>query len=406
MTMYQYVAKDPRGRRVKGRLEAPDQRTLGNLLRSNELSVLSITEVKGKGGGGLFGSFLGRKRAPLSELVLFSRQMATMVDAGIPLLQAIEILHEQTENRDFRAVMASVKQNVSSGSSLSQALSKQGEVFSELFINMVKAGEESGSLDEIMERLATYLEKTQRLIAKVKSAMIYPIVVCGMAVGITTLIMIKVIPVFKEMYQDFGAPLPTPTLALIAISDFLVANLGLLSGAMGTTVFLIARFARTRAGTQLFDRLKLRLPIFGPLLKKVAIGKFSRTLSTLVKSGVPILAALEITSKTAGNKVIEEAVLKVRGAIRTGENITEPLKSAKVFPPMVVRMIAIGEKTGELEKMLNKIADFYEEQVELAIAGLTSILEPLIILFLGVVIGGIVICMFLPIFSLAKIVSG
>ena len=282
---------------------------------------------------------------------------------------------------------------------------RQGEVFSELFVNMIKAGEESGSLDDILDRLATYLEKTQRLIAKVKSAMIYPIVVCTMAVGITALILIKVIPVFKDMYADFGAALPAPTTMLINLSDFLIANMGWMSGAIGGSSVVLGKLSKTKRGMLVADSLKLKLPIFGTLLRKVAVSKFTRTLSTLIKSGVPILGALEITSKKAGNKIIENAVMKVRTAIKEGENIAEPLRAAKVFPPMVVRMIAIGEKTGELEKMLNKIADFYEEQVEVAISGLTSILEPLIIAFLGIVIGGIVICMFLPIFSLANIVA-
>lgn len=402
MTVYQYVAKDAKGRNVKGYLEAPDQRALMSLLKANDLSIVSLAESKRKMGGSSF----GKRKAPLSELVMFSRQLATMVDAGIPLMQAIEILHEQTEHKGFKKILGSIKQNITAGASLSQALAKQGEVFSELFVNMIKAGEESGSLDDILDRLATYLEKTQRLIAKVKSAMIYPIVVCSMAVGITALILIKVIPVFKDMYADFGAALPAPTTILINLSDFLIANIGWMSGVIGGSSVVLGKLSKTKRGMLAADSLKLKLPIFGPLLRKVAVSKFTRTLSTLIKSGVPILAALEITSKTAGNKIIENAVMKVRSAIKEGENIAEPLRAAKVFPPMVVRMIAIGEKTGELEKMLNKIAEFYEEQVEVAISGLTSILEPLIIAFLGVVIGGIVICMFLPIFSLANIVAG
>ncbi len=401
MGHYRYVAKDQAGKSIKGKVEAPDERSLVNLLRQKSLLVISIAEFKPS--DSKF-PFLGKRRPPLTELVMFARQLATMIDAGIPVVQSIEILTEQTENIAFKRVLTGVKQSISSGSSLSQALAKQG-VFSDLFINMTKAGEEAGSLDEIMDRLAVYLEKTAKLISKVRSAMMYPSIVISMAIGITLLLMIKVIPVFKTMYEDFGAELPMPTQTLISISEFLQKYIiyVLLCGV--GVVIGFGQIAKTKKGGRQIDAIKLKLPIFGLMLRKMAVAKFTRTLATLIRSGVPILHALDITAHTAGNKVIEEAVLKVRTSIKEGENISEPLKASGVFPPMVVRMVAVGERTGELEKMLNKIADFYEDQVETMVAGLTSIIEPVIIAFLGVVIGGIVICMFLPIFSLANIVN-
>ena len=401
MGFYRYAAKDPGGKSIKGKVEAPDERSLVNLLRSKNLMIISVTEFKPSE---TRIPFFGKRRPPLSELVIFARQLATMIDAGIPVVQSIEILGEQTENVVMKKILIGVKQAVSSGSSLSQAFTKQG-VFSELFVNMTRAGEEAGSLDEIMDRLATYLEKTSKLIGKVRSAMMYPSIVISMAIGITLLLMIKVIPVFKTMYEDFDAQLPTPTLTLISISEFLQKYIIYVFLAFGAAAVALIQASKTKRGGRAIDAFKLKLPIFGLLLRKMAVAKFTRTLATLIKSGVPILQALDITAKTAGNRIIEEAVLKVRNSIREGENISEPLKASGVFPPMVVRMVAVGERTGELEKMLNKIADFYEEQVDVMVAGLTSIIEPIIIAFLGVVIGGIVICMFLPIFSLANIVS-
>lgn len=401
MGHFRYVAKDAAGKSIKGKVEAPDERSLVNLLRSKNLLIISVSEFKPSESKI---PFFGKRRPPLSELVMFSRQLATMIDAGIPVVQSMEILTEQTENVSFKKVLSGVKQSITSGSSLSQALAKQG-VFSDLFINMTKAGEEAGSLDEIMDRLAVYMEKTAKLVGKVRSAMMYPSIVISMAIGITLLLLIKVIPVFKDMYEDFDAKLPTPTLALISLSEFLQKYILYVIIALTAVVIALGQYAKTKNGGRRIDAIKLKLPIFGPMLRKMAVAKFTRTLATLIKSGVPILHALEITAHTAGNRIVEEAVLRVRTSIREGENISEPLRASGVFPPMVVRMVAVGERTGELEKMLNKIADFYEDQVETMVSGLTSIIEPLIIAFLGVVIGGIAICMFLPIFSLANIVS-
>ncbi len=403
MPMFRYTAKERTGRAVNGVSEAADQKALVEALRKQELIIISIKEEKEKQKMA-FAAKVGGK-IKLGELVLFSRQMATMIDSGIPLVQALEILGEQIENKGFRAIILEVKKDVSSGAALHEALGKHPRAFSALFVNMVKAGETSGALDSIMERLASYLEKTDSLIRKVRSAMVYPIVVSSMAVIITLVLMMKVVPVFKSIFADFGGKLPLPTLILVSVSDFLIQNFILWFATVVILAFAFGRFLKTDKGTVMFDRFKLQMPIFGIIMRKVAVSKFSRTLSTLVKSGVPILSALEIVGKTANNRIIEAAVEKVRNSIREGENITTPLMRAKVFPPLVVRMISVGEQTGELEKMLTKIADFYDDQVDAAVAGITSLIEPLIIAFLGIVIGGIVICMFMPIFQLSTLVG-
>ena len=406
MAHFRYTAKDMTGRSITGVLECADERSLLDALRKQQLIVISVKEErqKEKASAGK-GARRGRTGVKLGELVLFSRQLATMIDSGIPLVQGLEILTEQIENRRFRAVVAEVKKDVSTGTSFHEALAKHPGAFSPLFVNMVKAGESSGALDDIMDRLAAYLEKTDSLVRKVRSAMIYPIVVSLMAVLITLVLMLKVVPVFKSIFTDFGGQLPLPTQILITLSDLLIHTFFIWTGILAAAVFLFKRYLGTEHGAFVFDHFKLTMPVFGIILKKVAVSKFTRTLSTLVKSGVPILTALEIVSKTSGNRVIESAVDKVRNSIREGENITNPLMRAKVFPPMVVRMISVGEQTGELEKMLGKVADFYDDQVDAAVSGLTSLIEPLIIAFLGVVIGGIVICMFLPIFKLSSLAT-
>ncbi len=404
MPMFRYAAKERTGRAVNGMTEATDQKALIDALRKQDLIIISVKEEKQKERGMAFAAKWGGK-VKLGELVLFSRQMATMIDSGIPLVQGLEIIGEQIENRSFRAIMAEVKKDVAAGAGFHEALAKHPRAFSPLFVNMIKAGESSGALDSIMDRLAQYLEKTDSLLRKVRSAMIYPAVVSFMAVVITLVLMMKVVPVFKNIFADFGSTLPLPTLILVSISDFLIQNF-LFFAVVCTVLFvLVMRFLKTEKGRVMFDGFKLSMPVFGVIMRKVAVSKFARTLSTLVKSGVPILTALEIVGKTANNKVIEAAVEKVRTSIREGENITTPLARTKVFPPLVVRMISVGEQTGELEKMLTKIADFYDDQVDAAVAGITSLIEPLIIAFLGIVIGGIVICMFMPIFKISTIIN-
>jgi len=400
MGNFKYVTKDQSGNTLTGMVEAKDRNEAIADLRKRDLIIISLNESS----PAMNFSFSTSRKVGLEDLVIFSRQLATMVDAGIPLVGALDILGEQMDNKTFGAVITSIRRDVETGSSLSEGLAKHKKIFSSLFVNMVKAGEASGMLDDILERLAVYLEKTNALQHKVKSALVYPAVVSSMAILITLFLLIKVIPVFKDIFASFNATLPTPTLILVNISDFVRAYYLFAFGFLGLMGFLIMQYAKTEKGRLMLDSFLLNMPIFGILLKKVAISKFTRTLSTLIKSGVPILSALEIVGKTSGNKVVELAIDNVRTNVREGENIADPLARSKLFPPMVTRMISVGEQAGELEKMLTKIADFYDEQVDTAVSGLTSLIEPLIIAFLGLVIGTIVVCMFLPIFKITTLV--
>ena len=405
MARFRYSTRDAKGKKINGTLEAPSRDNAIQSLKAKEMIIISLEEEK-KGSFSLFFSKnAGKKKIKIDDMVIFSRQLATMVNAGIPLVNALDILGEQMENPSFKTLVLKVRDDVETGSSLSEGLAKHKKIFSNLFINMVKAGESSGMLDEILDRLATYMEKTSSLQKKVKSALIYPTAVTVMAFAITAFLMIRVIPVFKDIYAGFGAKLPTPTEILINVSDFMINYFYLTIGMGVLAVFLIVKYSKTEKGKIQIDGLKLKMPIFGSLIRKVSVGKFTRTLSTLIKSGVPILNALEIVGKTADNRVIELAVEKVHSSVKEGEPIAEPLARSGVFPPMVVRMISVGEQTGELEKMLIKIADFYDEQVDVAVSGLTSLIEPLIIAFLGIVIGGIVVCMFLPILKITTIMN-
>lgn len=404
MARFKYVAKDKNGKTLKGIVEALAKEGAVLSLREKDLTIISLQEEKGRAFfAGLFSP--KRQKVKIDDLVIFSRQLATMVDAGIPLVNALDILAEQIEKPSFKYVVSKVHDDVETGSSLSDALAKYPMVFSNLFVNMVRAGESSGMLDEILDRVASYLEKTSSLQKKVKSALVYPTAVTVMALGITVFLLVRVIPVFKDIYSGFGAQLPVPTQIIVNISDFLRKYFYIAIGLIVMVVFLLNRYVKTSRGRVRFDRLKLNIPIFGVLLRKVAVGKFTRTLSTLVKSGVPILNSLEIVSKTADNRIVEAAVDNVRTNVREGEPIAEPLSKSGIFPSMVVRMISVGEQTGELEKMLIKIADFYDEQVDTAVSGLTSLIEPLIIAFLGIVIGGIVVCMFLPILQISSVLN-
>lgn len=402
MPNFKYVAKDNSGKTLSGSFEAPDRTQAIDTLRKKGLIIVSVNEALPRVGMSM--SF-GSKKIKSDDLVVFSRQLATMVDAGIPLVGALDILGEQIENKTFGSVILKLRNDIETGSSLSDGLSKHKKVFSALFVSMVKAGESSGMLDEILDRLAAYLEKTSALQKKVASALVYPAVVSSMAVGITLLLLIKVIPVFKDIFAGFGSALPTPTMVLITISDAVRKYFLVAIAAIVGIIFLVSRYIKTEKGRLAFDSMLLNMPIFGVLFKKVAISKFTRTLSTLMKSGVPILNSLDIVGKTAGNKAIERAVETVRSNVREGESIAEPLARSKLFPPMVVRMISVGEQSGQLEKMLTKIADFYDEQVDASVSALTSLIEPLIIAFLGIVIGTVVICMFLPIVKIATIVN-
>lgn len=406
MPAFEYLVKDRTGKDTKGVEEAPDVGTLVSTLRSQGFVIVKINEIqqrkvfsmskgpaqkKGKSGN-----------VKLDDLVVFSRQMATLVSAGIPLIQALDILSEQVEKDKFKAILRDMHQDVQSGKSFSEAMQKHSKIFSALFINMVKAGEQSGSLEEILDRIANYLEKTSALQKKVKSAMMYPASVTVIAFLITFGMLTFVIPKFAEIFEGLNAKLPAITQFLIDISRALSHNWVLVLGGIGGGIFVFTRVIKTPQGALAWDSFKIKMPIFGPLLLKVAVSKFSRTLATLVRSGVAILPSLEIVALTSGNRRIEIIIKSIMDSVKKGETISSQLIKSDVFPQMVVRMIAVGEETGELEEMLTKIADFYDTQVDAAVDGLTSLIEPLIILFLGVVIGGIVIALFLPILTLTQ----
>lgn len=400
MGNYKYSAKDKSGQTFNGIIEGSTQAEVENALHKKGLIIVSLKETlfhsKNKGMS---------KRVPLDDLVVFSRQLATMIDSGITLIAALEILKEQMDNKSLSAIIARIYQDVEGGESFCDSVAKHPRVFSAFFINMIKAGEASGMLDEVLERLALYLEKTASLRRKVVSSLTYPAVIITMAVLITGVLMIKVVPTFKNIFETLGGKLPLATSILISASDMLRSYFVFLLSAFFGAIFVLKRYIGTPRGRYNFDKILLRLPVFGDLFMKVAVAKFSRTFSTLIKSGVPILNALEIVARTSGNKIVEEAVDNSRQAVRQGEPINQPLGRSKVFPPMVVRMIGVGEQAGELEKMVRKIADFYEEQVDAAVNGLTSIIEPLVIAFLGIVIGGIVFALFMPIFKISELIA-
>lgn len=400
MATYKYVAKDTHSRNVVGKIVADNQTTVIEELRKRNLTIIDIKPVK-EAVASRF-SF-NRKKVRPDDLVIFSRQLATMVDAGIPILQALDALQEQMSHPYFHSVILAVRDDIQVGSSLSASFAKHPGAFDALFINMVKVGETGGVLSTILDRVATYMEKTLKLKRKVKSALIYPAVVVSMAIGITTILLVKVVPTFASIYESFDQELPALTQVLINVSNFMKNNILLIIGAFIAMGFLLVRWYRTEKGKAVIDRLILKVPVFGELIRKVAISRFSRTLATLLQTGVPILESLDIVGKSSGNKVIENVVEGVKNNVREGESIAPPLVRSGVFPPMVTRMISIGEKSGQLEKMLSKIAEFFDDQVDAAVAGLTSIIEPLIIGLLGIVVGFIVIALFLPIISITQI---
>ncbi|MDP8257796.1 MAG: type II secretion system F family protein [Candidatus Aadella gelida] len=405
MSNFTYVAKDQTGHTVKGEVQALDKKHALDILRGKELLILKLEIKKEK--KSFFSSLkkMTSGKVPLEELVIFSRQMATMTGAGITIIESLDTLADQVDNVKLKTVLKDVHNAVNTGASLSEAMGKYASVFSSYFINMIKAGESSGMLEEVLDRVALHLEKTSSLQKKISSAMVYPSVVTGMAIVITLAMIIKVIPVFEDMFSGLGADLPKPTQVLISLSNFMQQYFIVLVAAIGGSIFGLKFYAGTQKGHHVIDGFKLKLPVFGPLFRKVAISKFTRTLGTLVKSGVPILSALDIVAKTSGNVVVEKTVYKVKESVREGESIASPMEKSGIFPPLVTRMIAVGEKSGELEMMLEKIADFYDEQVDSTVDGLTSLIEPLVIAFLGIVIGGIVVCMFLPIFKMSTYFS-
>ena len=340
------------------------------------------------------------------DIVVMTRQFATMIDAGLPLVQCLEILFSQQDNRTFKRILKNIKEDVEEGSTFADALKQHPDVFDDLFVNLVAAGEIGGILDIILNRLAAYIEKAAKLKKKVKGAMTYPIVVTVIAVMVVAVILIFVIPVFEAMFADFGKSLPVPTQIVVALSEFLQNYILYIVVGFVLLIFAFRRFYKTEKGQALVDSLILKLPVFGMLIRKVAVAKFTRTLGTMISSGVPILDSLDIVAATAGNMTIEEAIRETRQSISEGRTIAEPLADSEVFPSMVVQMISVGEATGALDTMLGKIADFYDDEVDAAVDALTAMLEPFMMVFLGGTIGGLVVSMYLPIFQMAGAMGG
>jgi type IV pilus assembly protein PilC len=393
---FAYKAKERSGKAVEGLVEAPDQKAAIARLREQRMTVLEISQKAKK-------SPFFKPKVNNADIVIFSRQLSTLVSAGVPIVQGLNILEAQAENPAFKAVVTALRSDIEAGLSIADAMRKHPQAFTELYVSMIKAGEVGGILDTILERLSGFLESAEALRAKVKSALMYPMVIGGAAMLITAFLMIFIIPVFKDIFGGFGADLPAPTKVVVWISDTLRAYFPHIAVCIGGIVWAVKKYAKTEKGIKKLDSIALNLPVFGILLKKVAIAKFTRTLGTLIKSGVPILQGLETVAKTSGNKIIEEAIYKSRDSIKEGGRISDPLKKANIFPPMVIQMISVGEETGGLDGMLNKIADFYDQEVDTAVKGLTSMIEPLIMVFMGIVIGGIVIAMFMPMLSMSSL---
>ena len=404
MPTFKYVIKDDQARTITGKLIADNSDIIIEELRKRKVTIVSVNEVK------TFSLFeitsFGRGRVSVDDLMIFSRQLATMVEAGIPLVQSLNVLQEQADNKELKKVVAAVSKDIERGNSLSAALAKHPNVFSGLYINMVKAGESAGALNEILERLVIYLEKTSSLVRKVRAALVYPIIVICMAIAITTFLMVKVVPTFKGIFTMLGGQLPVPTMILIFFSELMQKSFLFIVVGLFLAFVAFTKYINTPKGRARFDYFKLKVPVFGDLFRKVAVSRFSSTLATLVQSGVPILASLDIVGKTSGNKIIEMAIDNVKGSVREGESLAGPLGKSGVFPPMVVCMISVGEQTGQMGKMLGKISEFYDEQVNISVSSLTSMIEPMIILFLGIVVGSIVVALFLPILKVTQLLGG
>ncbi len=405
MPKFNWEARTKTGGSQKGVIEAASVEIVEAQLKKYGFTNISI-KAESKGIGFKLPSFGGGKKIETKDLVVFTRQFATMIDSGLPLVQCLDILSSQQENKTFKDILVKVKESVESGSTFADALSKHPKAFDQLFVNLVAAGEIGGILDTILNRLAAYIEKAMKLKKQIKGAMVYPITIMSIAVVVVGVILVFVIPTFAKMFADFGGELPAPTKIVIAISNFLSKYIIVIIAAFYGIVWLIKKYYSTPMGQKNIDRWALKAPIAGPLIRKVAVAKFTRTLGTMVSSGVPIMDGLEIVAKTAGNKIVEEAIYSVRQAISEGKTMAEPLAACGVFPPMVVQMISVGEATGAMDTMLNKIADFYDDEVDDAVSAMTAMMEPMLMVFLGTTVGGLVVAMYLPIFKLAGAVGG
>ncbi len=400
MATFTYSARTSSGDLQAGELALKTREEVVQYLRRQRMVPIKIEQKSQQLTMPRFGKGIGNR-----EIVIFARQFATMINSGLPLVQSLDILAKQSENAILRKVIEQVQYDVESGHTLADAMRQHPKVFSDLFVNMVAAGEAGGILDTILLRLAVFLEKADALRRKIKGAMIYPAVVMGVAAIAITILLIFVIPVFQEMFSQAGVALPGPTQFVIMCSELLQTRWYVFGGVIVAAVFGIQRFYKTPQGQLAIDRLLLRLPVLGPVQRKAAIARFTRTLGTLVSSGVAILDGLEITARTAGNRVVHDAIMESRASIAGGDTISEPLKKSGVFPPMVVQMINVGEQTGGLDEMLSKIADFYDEEVDAAVQAMLAAMEPLMIVFLGTIVGGMIVAMYLPIFDMVNAVN-
>ncbi|MBZ0158462.1 MAG: type II secretion system F family protein [Alphaproteobacteria bacterium] len=398
-TTFKWTGKTLQGVVQSGEMSANSRDEVIVALRRQRITPVRVDEKKAKKVGG--------QKITDKDKVVFTRQFATMFTAGIPIVQGLDILAKQIDNKSLGAIIGQIKNDVETGITLADAMKKHPKVFDDLYVNLVAAGEAGGVLDGVLQRLAVYIEKSMKLKKKVKGAMIYPAIVISVAVLVIAIIMIFVIPIFAKMFGEMGAALPLPTRIVVAISNFLggIGGAMLFAGIIGT-IFGIRQYRKTEKGHKHTDKIMLKLPVMGDLLKKVAVARFTRTLGTLLNSGVPILDALEICARSSGNKIIEEVVFGVKSEVASGKTVAEPLSKAEVFPPMVVQMINVGESTGALDQMLVKIADFYDDEVDNAVANLTTMLEPMLMVFLGTTIGFIVVALYLPIFKMGEVVGG
>lgn len=405
MPTFAYTARTPAGEVRKGEIDAPNLAQATAALRRQQIIPTTVTQKKAGGLGAIkipgFGPGVKTK-----ELVIFSRQFATMIDAGLPLVQCLDILSSQQDNAEFKRILIEVKSAVEGGSTFADSLRKHPKVFDDLYVNLIAAGEIGGILDTILNRLSGFLEKAEKLKGKIKGAMTYPVVVIMIALLVVTGLLIWVVPIFQEMFAGFGQALPVPTQVVVSLSNAIKGYWWLIIGTITGIAVGLNRAYKTTKGRRLMDKAFLMMPVFGDLLKKTAVARFTRTLGTMLSSGVPILESLEIVAKTAGNVIIEEAIMQARVALSQGKTLADPLAETKVFPGMVTQMIAVGESTGALDTMLNKIADFYEEEVDAAVDTLTALIEPMLMVFLGVVVGGLVIALYLPIFQIAGAAGG
>ncbi len=397
MDTYVWNGRSRDGQRQKGELAAKSKDEVISIMRKQNIKVTSV----GKRARKFSIKLPFKSKASDKDIAIFTRQFATMIDAGLPLVQCLDILSKQADNKAFSAVINEIRQDVEAGSTYADSLKKHPGVFGDLYANMVAAGELGGILDTILNRLSKYIEKNIKLKRQVKAALFYPSTIVAVAFIVIIVLLVYVIPIFAKMFTDFGGALPAPTQIVIGASNFMRSNIIIILGIITASIFAARKYYKTQNGRLVIDTAVLRMPVFGMLARKIAVAKFTRTLGTLISSGVPIMDGLDIVAKTSGNKVVEKAIYATRQSISEGKTLSEPLETSKVFPPMVVQMIAVGETTGALDAMLSKIADFYDEEVDSTVGILTSLLEPILMIFLGVIIGFIVVAMYLPIFKLA-----